>query len=599
MNLYNSCNELVSNSFKIEAKKNIKALSTQKLINDHCTQPANLQALDFGNWYFNKVYYISDIHIDNHILNQFSHPQDGETIINYVKSVVKQLFKGEFLKDIKRGRNPIVIFGGDIASSFSISKYFYTFFLNQWRNIIEKQCLTYPKTTIYAVLGNHEFWDFKSYNECIKEYQHLFDTLNIKFLNNSYDWFGIHFGAHKKTKDGYVLLNKQDNPQEYDYYMKLNNNVIIIGGVGFAANNEEFNANCGIYRDCISRKEEIELSKKWKRFYEDSLTKAQTQNTLLIVLTHNPISDWTDTQPSPNCVYFNGHTHRNILLNLDNNTNIFSDNQIGYSKKTISLKNASIFRRYNPFSVYNDGIHEINSADYASFYAFNGESIGIGTIDIQIRDYGAKLYMMKKDELYCFLLASDKSVYICNGGTLKKISKAKNLDYFYEIFPQLTETYINALMPFRKKQLEISNFVKSFGGSGQIHGSIIDIDFTNHIMLDGYTGELIYYNSPMFGYVKKHRTLQSLIENHCQELLPAYETVSKNNLPSVPNITTNEDFIKVDIKNSGYAISRKLKDIQRLFEKNILRVWDESLLLHDNNKRTIKQLPDSNNNVVL
>ena len=154
-------------------------------------------------------------------------------------------------------------------------------------------------------------------------------------------------------------------------------------------------------------------------------------------------------------------------------------------------------------------------------------------------------------------------------------------------------------MPFRKKQLEISNFVKSFGGSGQIHGSIIDIDFTNHIMLDGYTGELIYYNSPMFGYVKKHRTLQSLIENHCQELLPAYETVSKNNLPSVPNITTNEDFIKVDIKNSGYAISRKLKDIQRLFEKNILRVWDESLLLHDNNKRTIKQLPDSNNNVVL
>ena len=107
MNLYNSCNELVSNSFKFVAKKNIKALSTQKLINDHCTQPANLQALDFGNWYFNKVYYISDIHIDNHILNQFSHPQDDETIINYVKSVVKQLFKGEFLKDIKRGRNPI------------------------------------------------------------------------------------------------------------------------------------------------------------------------------------------------------------------------------------------------------------------------------------------------------------------------------------------------------------------------------------------------------------------------------------------------------------------------------------------------------------
>ena len=309
------------------------------------------------------------------------------------------------------------------------------------------------------------------------------------------------------------------------------------------------------------------------------MSKAQAQNTLLIVLTHNPISDWTDEHPAPNCVYFNGHTHRNVLHNLDNNTNIFADNQVGYTKKSISLKNALIFRRYNPFSIYSDGIHEINSADYTSFYAYNGETIGTGTIDIQISNYGAKLYMLKKDELYCFLLASDKGVYICNGGALRKISKANALDYFYEIFPQIAEIYLTTLMPFRKKQLEISAFVKSFGGSGSIHGSIIDIDFTNHIMLDGYTGELIYYNSPMFSYAKTYSSMQYLIENHCQELLPAYEVIAKKvNLPTIPSNDINTDYFKIDIKNSGYVTSRKIKEIQRLFEKNILRAWDESLL---------------------
>lgn len=595
MNLYNHCNKLVTNDFKATPNKKVTALSTQSLINDHCTIPANLQALDSGTSFLNTntVYYISDIHLDNHIINQFPCHQEDEIIINYVKSVAENLFKGTFLKDIKSGKNPVILFGGDIAASFLISKYFYTFFLNKWQSIIEKECLMYPQTTIYAVLGNHEFWDFSSYNECIEAYQSLFNSLNIKFLNNSYDWFGFHYGAHKKTKDGYIALNKHDNQEEYDYYMKLNNNVIIIGGVGFAANNKEFNASCGIYRDCISSNEEIELSEKWKIFYKSALSKAKAQNTLLIVLTHNPISDWTDEQPAPNCVYFNGHTHRNTLLNLDNNTNIFSDNQIGYTKKSIGLKNALIFRRYNPFSVYSDGIHEINSADYTSFYAFNGESIGTGTIDIQISNYGAKLYMLKKDELYCFLLASDKGVYICNGGALRKISKAKALDYFYEIFPQIAETYLTALMPFRNKQLAISAFVKSFGGSGLIHGSIIDIDFTNHIMLDGYTGELIYYNSPMFGYAKTYSSMQYLIENHCQELLPAYEVVAKKvNLPTIPSNDTNTNYFKIDIKNSGYVTSRKIKEIQRLFEKNILRAWDESLLSKAPTLTPHKKLPD-------
>lgn len=49
---------------------------------------------------------------------------------------------------------------------------------------------------------------------------------------------------------------------------------------------------------------------------------------------------------------------------------------------------------------------------------------------------------------------------------------------------------------------------------------------------------------------------------------------------------------KIDIKNSGYVTSRKIKEIQRLFEKNILRAWDESLLSKAPTLTPHKKLPD-------
>ena len=45
----------------------------------------------------------------------------------------------------------------------------------------------------------------------------------------------------------------------------------------------------------------------------------------------------------------------------------------------------------------------------------------------------------------------------------------------------------------------------------------------------------------------------------------------------------DEDFIKIDIKNSVYALSNRLNQIQRLFDSKILRDWNEELLHKQDN----------------
>ena len=45
----------------------------------------------------------------------------------------------------------------------------------------------------------------------------------------------------------------------------------------------------------------------------------------------------------------------------------------------------------------------------------------------------------------------------------------------------MIEKYIVALTPLRKAQEKLSAYIKSFGGDGSIHGTIVDIDFENSI----------------------------------------------------------------------------------------------------------------------
>ena len=579
------------------------------------------------------IFYISDLHLDNHILQRYPEGASDKEILEYLNMVVNDLLSGKIRQQLKKMESPKVLFGGDISSSFTISKLFFEQFVAHWQSIRKEvygpviqeyeslwsvidDCNTkmaslmdsdadsdilheyrkqikraeirldslYYKTRIprsrddlgkwasyvmspqyvYAVLGNHEFWDFASYDVCVDSYAKLFDNLGVKFLNNS-----IMSVGHYYKQAGFTSFS-----------------TFIVGGTGFAPLNPSFNANQKIYGNAVDEKAELIYSKKFKNAFKRALSLAKEQNSTLLVLTHNPVQDWLEPTDNPgNCVFFTGHTHKNIAIQTDKNVQIIADNQVGYRSNRIKFRKVVIDRVRDPFADYQDGFHEITTDEYWEYYKYISDSIpGKGTLEYQISNFGAHLWVIKKQGYFGFFLTSPKGTYICNGGAIRKIGKKNDMDYYYSSFEQMVNLYLMYLSPLRKLQEEISSRIKAIGGDGTIHGCIVDIDFFNHIMVNPQDGSLTFYYSPTLGLVEPYDDIRSLLTAHCSYLLPGLSSVSGEELlPQIANSSGNE-LIQVDLKHSGYAVSRRVNALQRLFGKHTLRDWNDDALQKSRSK---------------
>lgn len=537
------------------------------------------------------IFYISDIHIMHKLLNEYKSSIDKNNITEYVNYIVNGLFTEDLICSIRSYRDTIILFAGDISSEFEITKEFYTEFVRRYREI-----KGYTKVYVYAILGNHEYWSFKSIEDCTSAYEVLFKSLGIIFLDNTLTWLGDYRLAYRVIRDdkGKFVdiernergrarhLKREEDPEEYDRQMIYTPNMMIVGGTGFAGSNQQFNASNGIYKDSINRSQELDETNRWNTIYNKAIEMSRENNCMLVILTHNPMSDWSNKFiNNVNTVYINGHTHKNEMYNdFDNNIHIISDNQIGYENKLIKFKEIHIFKRINPFINYSDGYHNITPKDYLRFnYCINEIIQGTTMIENHINSYGWGFYMIKHEGYYGFFLISDKYNYICMGGSFKKIGKSNGIEELDKQFTEIIQKYLKLVSPYRNAQENISKFVKSFGGSGKIHGTIIDIDFLNHIMLNPLDGTITYYYAPMFGLAQKYDNMLDLLEDRNEQLANNYKKVldiKENNIIEKTNIENKLEHI--DIKNSIYSTSRKLNQIQRLFDKKVLRDWDIKIL---------------------
>jgi len=601
MSIYQRCSQLTKINLSGYAEE---CVSLKPLCRDNITIPSTLRSDKIiDEWLCHNFYYISDIHLEHQIIKEFPNGATDGKVNSFIKKTARGLFTEEFIRDIRGSYQPIIIFAGDTSSIFEVAKVFYTEFIDHW-NKISREYINSNECNkfIYAILGNHELWSFKTIEDCYSAYQSLFESLGISFLNNNITWCGKNNLPIKnvihESHEYQVELIKDDDLIEYEHQMRYIHNLLIVGGIGFAGYNDEFNANKDIYRGTINRVREIEETKKWEDVYKQAVKMARENKSLLIVLTHNPLLDWNrDQQPDCGCVYFNGHSHRNNLYhNDDMNIHIFANNQLGYKKHKVLFKRAYIYKRINPFSAFDDGYHEINSLDYLRFYDYMQENInGNGFVDRQIKNNNAKFYMIKHSEYYGFFLISSKGSYICAGGRIKKIDNIKNIEQINMNFTNMVSRYLKALYPYRNVQEQIAKAVKSFGGDGKIHGCIIDIDFYNHIMLNPNDGTMTYYTSPIFGDIKTYGSMLELLSDNNKFLEQEYKKQvdllgeSSNNVLFKNQTNVTETLVHVDIKNSAYTISNQMNQLQRLFDKKILRDWNDVLLMKTDVK-SINQL---------
>ena len=162
---------------------------------------------------------------------------------------------------------------------------------------------------------------------------------------------------------------------------------------------------------------------------------------------------------------------------------------------------------------------------------------------------------------------------------MKKL-EIQDIQYYYDNMDSMISTIKTPLDEFTSFQKRIAGIVKRIGGAGTIHGSIIDIDFYNHIYVNpldlSITG---YWASNIINKIV-YPSIPALLEKNCPAIFGEYVKLLKGNSenPLEPKQQTNvailpQTYLDTDI----YKASREIKKMQKL-HSNILSSWYEDTL---------------------
>lgn len=528
------------------------------------------------------IAYISDIHLSHRL----SYENIKNNNIFHSISKISKTLKEDYIKTSRESNmlciDKFLFISGDITDNFSL----YSTFVEQLNNDFTDDFTGNHSANIFVTLGNHELWSFAGqpldaitnfYKKYLGSYNMYLVQNNLFYLNSK----GIH---EINSKD---LINISDE----DLINRTRSaHLIIFGGIGFAGNNLTYNATLGLYRDTINREQEIEETNKFYSLYQKVKRCLRGQN--VVVLTHMPIEDWAKpNEDLANFTYINGHTHKN---SIDINKKIYSDNQIGYKNKKISLKYINFPKSYSWFRNYNDGIFEISRLDYILF------NRGLN-IYIDFNHDFDKLYMIKRNNFYIFFLEINNKLYVLKGGTKNKIIE-QDLKYYYEHMLEYGNTVNNFMRNFNDFLALISNEVKKIGGDGTIHGSIVDIDYYSHIFINPNDKKLTFYCAT--DIIKKYvyKNYISLLKYEAPNLYNNYiklinqkscdtSLILYNSLElSSKRVYVPETYI--------YKISKFIKNQQYFTSYNVIRGWDDSILKKSEEDREKLVLQNVSDNLI-
>ena len=579
------------------------------------------------------VYYISDIHLDHKIYNKFGKAASFKKVRDYIHKIARKLLLDDHGNEIHCPSKTILI-NGDTSHSIEINKIFF-------RTL--SQLLGYYND-VYVILGNHELWEFNTAEEAIAAYQEFFDTLpNIHLLHNAVlvdepytEHYKEYLAQLKKIKypiDNKKRISSKERMEKLEkywarrrkveekYYGKtreeqwknivkeriisqdmltklsveeiralcLDSRKIVFGTIGYAALNPIHNVYTGIYRGAVTTKEyEDRLSKEASDIYT-KLTLAVPKHHV-IVSSHMALTDWTKTPPVPNWLYFSGHTHRNKRTISDELIE-YADNQVGYNGKRIKFNVVVRDNLCDIFAYYEDGIHRITEDDYMKFYScFSKVVKGVDRRWCEESD----IIMIKNNGVYLFLEEKDTKdkLYLLEGGK-KRLLNNNDLQYYYDNMSKINVFLKNAVAGIRQYLEALSLYIKNLGGSGFIHGNIVDVDMLNHVMVDIETGQLKPYFAWSIDMRFEYSDLPKLLEVRRPDMYRKFLD-DKANLPVVQDSALVKKDVKFSSDTSIYRNSNMMLKIQDMIDYNVIRFWSDDLVDAINNREKPKLLNDKN-----
>lgn len=535
-----------------------------------------------------RVYYVSDIHIEHQLINNADliARTESELREDYLKQIINGKIN-EMLVGVE-DRTSLLLVAGDVADSVGLYGLFYNELLSCWEG------------PVISVLGNHELWDgridmdnsnsesqIRSIQAIVEDYKAVVESHKYRLMKTG---TGYTIADSKllenelyvvyKNRETRVITEKMirdvSEADLSDFLSKCS--LIILGGIGYSGLNPIYNATMGLYRNAVKTLEEDQYRvERFNAVYKK--VKKCASDKKVIILTHTPVYDWSSEECVPGWIYVNGHTHQNTITITGDGKTVLSDNQIGYTPKRWALKYFTLNGCwYDPFENYKDGIYPITSKEYQDF------NLGRG-IHNQGCNYEGDLYMLKREDLYMFLLQSTKSLCLMIGGNRKRL-KNKDPQYYFDHMLLYRDNVQKLLEPYQRILKQLSEEVKRIGGAGTIHGCIVDISYFSHIYVNPFDGKITAYWALDTFSRKPYETIQLLLEQHEQPLLKRFKEEYKNeNLPLLESkmMAQKQSTELVSVPewmfgNDIYAPSRVMRAIQYVWEQNVIRIWNDDIL---------------------
>ena len=436
--------------------------------------------------------------------------------------------------------------------------------------------------SVFVVLGNHDYIAFENVDAGVEYYKNQLSKIGIMLLHNTY---------------------------------KIGDECLIYGGTGFAKYDTVWNADSLVCCKGFSREDEIKETDAFEKGYYDALSYAKKYGLCFICVSHYPVSACLNNHYEKEAIYFTGHTHINEFIKNEEKV-VYADNQIGYKSNDIYFKKATTGLYLNPYGELGEGLYKTSVDDYLEFYRYIGEKIGNGKLlNNRLKNGDTDFYVLKRKGYYGFFLLRktgvSKGISIVNGGATKKLTSSTEMSWVCENFDIILSKYLQSMIPLRKLQEQLSKELKDLGLDGKIHGTIVDIDFFHHIMINLYDNSISYYYSPNFGAVealgsfddvikslsRKHSFILSgnealsskkqldiiqekynqksansqylLASIHDKQLIESYEQKTAE--------ITSDKLVPVSRTGKIYGLSRNINQLQRLFSGHVLRLFDLSL----------------------
>ena len=542
------------------------------------------------------VFYISDIHLGHRVKKHFPKRATREEVHAFIQIIAQKMVSSIGLLPL----NSFLLIAGDTSGVFEFSEVFYTELVKHW--VPER---------IVVVSGNHELWDpVAGMTDNINFQRSFFKKIGISFLQNEVlcvkdDFLDVN--QNTKTNASTSILSETQilamTAEELQVYT-CSCPLLILGGIGFSGLNEMYNAGnlkYGYGFDSLSkdkaREKEITESETFATIHR-KLMNCLGKNRV-IVLTHMPKNDWDYEPCNPYWVYVNGHNHRNYF-ETNEARRIYADNQIGYHTEKIGLKYFYLESDYDIFINYPDGKHIIRLDQYQDFNRGKRINTNLSNID-------GVIYMLKKNGVYMFLFlgkyspnAKTSNLYLLDGGNKRKLNGISegDIEYYYEKIDDYVSNITCLLDRYTGVQERISLFIRSLGGSGKIHGCIIDVDMPigfggysyTHIFVNPIDGTITPYYARDVSSRIVYKDFKSLLEHNsqCECLLYNYKLLEEKNTLSLPPLRYGTGIAEWGCDDSVYdeggylyQMSRIIKSLQYCTEKNVIRIWNENLLNHE------------------